>query len=98
MVPELALANTFTNTQAVIAGTKGTVLSVNNTFTAGADISVTGGNVGFEASGQSFPVSVGTTVGPEAVYAENDGTTLGDAGVLGVRQGRARRSRQELVS
>ncbi len=87
VVPELALANTFTNTQAVIAGTKGTVLSVNNTFTAGADISVTGGNVGFEASGQSFPVSVGTTVGPEAVYAENDGTTLGDAGVLGATFG-----------
>jgi len=87
VVPELALANIFTNTQGIIAGTKGTVLSVNNTFTAGTDISVTGGNVGFEASGQSFPVSAGTSVGPEAIYAENDGTTYGDAGVLGATFG-----------
>lgn len=87
VVPELALANTFTNSQAVFAGTNGSALSVNNTSTAGTDIALTGGGTGLEASGQSFPISAGTSVGPEAIYAENDGTTRGDTGVLGATFG-----------
>ncbi len=82
VVPELALANTFTNSQAVFAGTNGAALTVNNSSTAGSVVSLTGGEIGLEASGQSFPISVGTS-GPEAIYAENDGSTRGDTGVLG---------------
>jgi len=87
VVPELALANTFTNTQAISTSTTGDALTVVNGNSLGVGEYVAGGEIGVETANQPFPINAWTTVGPEAVYGENDGTTRGDSGVLGATYG-----------
>lgn len=86
VVAELARPNSFISYQTISApGGKFVPLTVNNTA-GGVGVLLNGGTDGLVANGQSFPIAVSTS-GAEAIYAENDGTTRGDSGVLGATFG-----------
>jgi hypothetical protein len=96
VVPELGLANTFTNNQAIGVNNGSSALTVTNagsgygiTSTASAsstfNIYAVGGFEGLTAFHQTFPVVGSTDTGPTAVDGINNfGTTDGDSGVVGL--------------
>ena len=96
VVPELALANTFTNSQAVTLSSSNSGITVTN---AGSGYGVTsnvtdsstynvlaqGGFEGLTANYQTFPIVGVTNTGPTAIDGiSNYGTADGDAAIVGL--------------